>query len=313
MSWIDIYRAARSVRDPATSTDRLVLRSLVDFSDANGKAFPSVASLVEITGLGLRTVQAALRRLEDGGHITRGWAIGKRTDYMIHPQASVTPAMDAPPQDLHPGSICTPPPQDLPPTPAAFADRTTHITTQVTTHLKPLSSDDDGAKVKPDSIPYADIVSAYHEALPMLPRVAKLTDARRKAISVRWRDDKAHQSPDFWRRYFANVARSDFLTGRDGEWNACGFDNLLTVKIFTKACEGGYGIGHNAYDGTVNAAIIAQAQNRSTNGAGRRLTPTEQIFASIEQHRASGQHDAQDDLLAINYSDEEIIDAEIIG
>lgn len=64
-----------------------------------------------------------------------------------------------------------------------------------------------------DPVPYQQILDAYHELLPMLPRVAALTDKRKSAIRARW---KSGELPDIetWRTYFSDVRESDFLCGR---------------------------------------------------------------------------------------------------
>lgn len=64
-----------------------------------------------------------------------------------------------------------------------------------------------------DRVPYERIVDLYHEILPMLPRVAALTDKRKSHIRARW---KSGELPDLdtWRAYFTDVSRSDFLCGR---------------------------------------------------------------------------------------------------
>lgn len=62
--------------------------------------------------------------------------------------------------------------------------------------------------------PHDDIVALYHEVLPQLPKVRIWTDARRKLLASRWREDKKRQSLDWWRRLFGYVAKSDFLCGR---------------------------------------------------------------------------------------------------
>jgi hypothetical protein len=61
--------------------------------------------------------------------------------------------------------------------------------------------------------PYQLIVSAYHEALPMCPKVQKLTEARKASIRARWRQGEL---PDLatWKEFFAWVGESNFLTGR---------------------------------------------------------------------------------------------------
>lgn len=91
--------------------------------------------------------------------------------------------------------------------------------------------------------PLKRIVELYHELLPELPRVEKLTKARAGYIQQRWREDLP--SVDSWRAYFADVRNSKFLMGksqgRDGkppfradlEW-------LTRPGNFAKVAEGKY-------------------------------------------------------------------------
>lgn len=106
------------------------------------------------------------------------------------------------------------------------------------------SGDDDPAqKVDPpqtDPVPYPDIVAAYHEHLPTLPQVRKLSDTRRRKLRARWREDAERQSLDYWRDFFTYVAQSDFLTGRNGQWQGCDFEWLLEASNHLKVTEGKY-------------------------------------------------------------------------
>jgi len=91
--------------------------------------------------------------------------------------------------------------------------------------------------------PIKRIVELYHQLLPELPRVEKLTKVRTGYIQQRWREDLPHD--DAWRSYFADVRRSKFLMGmtqgRDGkppfradlEW-------LTRPGNFAKVAEGKY-------------------------------------------------------------------------
>lgn len=107
-----------------------------------------------------------------------------------------------------------------------------------------LSSSDDSLPAEPKpkapAIPYDDILAAYHEALPMLPAVRLLSDARRKKIKSRWHELAERQTPEYWRGFFAYAAKSDFLTGRNGKWTACNFDWLLEPSNHLKVAEGNY-------------------------------------------------------------------------
>jgi hypothetical protein len=69
-------------------------------------------------------------------------------------------------------------------------------------------------------IPVQEIVELYHQLLPMLPPVRKLTKAREGYIKQRWREGDL-PSIEVWEKYFGYVSQSKFLTGgiegRDGK------------------------------------------------------------------------------------------------
>ncbi len=91
--------------------------------------------------------------------------------------------------------------------------------------------------------PVVKIVELYHAALPLLPKVEKITKTRSGFIRSRWREDLP--SLDAWKNYFADVSASRFLTGRadakpghppfiaDLEW-------LCRPSNFAKVAEGKY-------------------------------------------------------------------------
>ena len=105
--------------------------------------------------------------------------------------------------------------------------------------------DENGSDESPtdNRCPVQQIVDLYHQALPNLPAVRKLTDTRRGYIRQRWREDMP--TLDNWRNFFAHVAQSNFLMGkepgRDGsppfiadlEW-------LTKPAYFAKIAEGKY-------------------------------------------------------------------------
>lgn len=62
--------------------------------------------------------------------------------------------------------------------------------------------------------PHEQIIALYHELLPQCPRVKSWNGHGRKQLALRWREDKARQSIDWWRDIFGKVAQSDFLMGR---------------------------------------------------------------------------------------------------
>jgi len=89
-------------------------------------------------------------------------------------------------------------------------------------------------------IPVKAILSAYHDKLPMLTAVRKMTDARKRKLKARWCEDVERQTVSYWEKFFAYAAQSDFLTGRDGRWTACDFEWLIEQGNHIKVLEGKY-------------------------------------------------------------------------
>lgn len=110
---IRLMCAAFDAEVPATQ--KLVLLALCDNANDQGQCFPSIALLQRKCSLAERSIQNAISWLEERGYLSRMFRTGRATIYVM------TPARDAPPQDMHPRITCTPPPQDMHPTPAAGA------------------------------------------------------------------------------------------------------------------------------------------------------------------------------------------------
>ena len=97
---------------------------------------------------------------------------------------------------------------------------------------------------KSEKIPYRQILEIYHDVLPELPKVQKLTTKRKGQIRARWISGDIDNLDD-WRDYFLLVKESNFLTGKvqpqnnrrpfraDLEW-------LTNETNFTKVWEGRY-------------------------------------------------------------------------
>jgi len=95
---------------------------------------------------------------------------------------------------------------------------------------------------KPASVPpcpHKDIVAIYHEVLPELRAVKVWNSTREKRLRARWREDKARQTLDWWRKYFESVRASDFLMGRKADWSG-DFDWLICPTNMAKVLEGRY-------------------------------------------------------------------------
>lgn len=111
------------------------------------------------------------------------------------------------------------------------------------------SADKPAPPGRPDC-PHQEIIGLYHELLPACREVVTWPEHRQKLLRTRWNEDPTRQSLDWWRRFFAYVAKSKFLNGRgpcapgrdpfvaDLEW-------LVRPMNFVKVIEGKY---HNEED-----------------------------------------------------------------
>ena len=83
---------------------------------------------------------------------------------------------------------------------------------------------------------YQSVIDCFNSVCKSLPKVQKLTDKRRKAIKNASKLLGEMSFDDL----FAKVEQSDFLTGRTGKWNGCGFDWILQPSNLTKIIECNY-------------------------------------------------------------------------
>ena len=67
---------------------------------------------------------------------------------------------------------------------------------------------------KQSDCPHKEIISLYHETLPMLLKVLDWTPARSQMLRTRWKENPDRQNLEWWRYYFGIVASSDFLQGK---------------------------------------------------------------------------------------------------
>jgi hypothetical protein len=120
---------------------------------------------------------------------------------------------------------------------------TVHVETAVSPDAAPVEFDSQVIPIK-DPVPYEKILSLYHELLPELATVAKLTTARKAHIRSRWKNDIT--SLESWRKYFQIVRESSFLMGRapPGQNRTkpfqADFDFLINETNAIKVCEGKY-------------------------------------------------------------------------
>lgn len=118
----------------------------------------------------------------------------------------------------------------------------------------PAPAGDQGADEPAKRVPQlamGELVNLYHRTLPMCPRVQVITGKREAAARARWRAWAAMEGWETreeclagWGAYFAKVAESKFLTGREHDRQrrpfVASFDWLMAESNFVKVYEGKY-------------------------------------------------------------------------
>lgn len=89
----------------------------------------------------------------------------------------------------------------------------------------------------PAPLDYKSIVATFNSTCHSLPKVRNITEQRKKAIK---RTAKQVEDAGGFSALFEKVEASDFLSGRNGGWNGCGFDWILKPANLTKILEGNY-------------------------------------------------------------------------
>lgn len=100
----------------------------------------------------------------------------------------------------------------------------------------PNNIDIDNKKNNIDDNIYGHVIELYHEHCPSLPKVVKLTEARKKSIRARL---KTYTENDL-AIAFDKAEESDFLKKGSGTWNGASFDWILNERNIVKILEGNY-------------------------------------------------------------------------
>jgi hypothetical protein len=198
-------------------SDKIVLLALADCANDEGHCWPSVASLVRKCSKSERTIQGCIKRLVEEGLLIRREVLGKGCNYTVLPQR---PAASAPRSDNAPAGNA--PPQPLPPTPAAAADKPSRT---INTEAKASSQ---------RVVDYYNSKAKKHG----WPQVRVLDASRKQQLRLR---TKQHGESGIIQAIDA-MCVSPFLRGegRDGKWRP-DFDFLLQPQSLRRLIEGFYG------------------------------------------------------------------------
>lgn len=239
---------------PGGGTELLALLALADWSDDDGRCWPSIASISKKTRLSRSQAQRVVHRLIETGYVAvtgneTGGPPGSTRQYLINLDM-LTGRVDATPTgraNATGRTGATGRTRAADGSHLATKTGSTHATQTVsepstTVNLiagKPLI---DGKAADP--CPHQEIINLYHELLPSGRHVRAWNETRKAKLRTRWREDTKRQNLDWWKKLFAYIARSDFLTGRTNSNGRAPFELdlewIVTPANFVKIIEGKY-------------------------------------------------------------------------
>lgn len=138
------------------------------------------------------------------------------------------------------------------------------------------------------------VVKLWNEVCTDLPKVMRLSDARRDKVKARlkeWGEGDREKMTDYARELFERIQASDFLTGRSGKWKGATFDWIFDSRNnWIKVMEGNYdnqrGSASRAPRGNnvLGVGEYMTADGRRTYGSGKAVIPQDAPPRPSERH-----------------------------
>jgi hypothetical protein len=235
-------------RSRHAGSDLLMLLAIADFSDDEGNAYPSVATLATKCRMKARNAQYVLRTLMDSGELEIRVNEGPRgtnlyrivfTNLGVQAGAGVQTFAGVQRSAQRGATQCATPPQRSAPEPSLNRQEPSS---------KTVSANTPGRL----ACPHEQIKALYSELCPELPAIKVWDTGRQTSLRARWnamakaKGWKSEAEGLAWfRKFFETVAASDFLMGRIAprpgyENKQFNIDFLTSTRGFTGVIEGKY-------------------------------------------------------------------------
>ena len=220
--------------------ERSVLLAIASYADANGRCWPSIATLMQDSGACHGAAIKAIQGLERKGVLIAERSHGRSTTYKINqehnPSTAWTSPQDTPVHCMDTSIETTPPVHGMDPTRPRHGHEQTIEHTKEHTVAEPATVEaptqfelSPPKETKPKSPPPGlMVVSLWNELLPD-NGVARL-DKRNIRILNRYAQTNPEQ---WWRDLFTCAQEHPYWSGR-GKWGAVPFARILSVEGFDK-------------------------------------------------------------------------------
>lgn len=234
---------------PGGGSELLALLALADWSDDEGRCYPSVAAIADKTRLSRSQAQRVVHNLIGAGFVSvegneNGGRPGSTRRYRINLQhmKAARGRTDAT------GSTYATGRTDAAEGSHGCAERgRTHATQTVSEPSKnrQLIADKPLVSSKAaDPCPHQAIIDLYHQTLPEGRQVRIWNDTRKAKLRARWKEDPKRQSLEWWGKFFGYIAESNFLTGKTASAGRAPFELdlewIVSPANFVKIVEGKY-------------------------------------------------------------------------
>lgn len=281
---MSFYLAGAAWRAKVAPTTKLVLLCLADTANDDGECWPSIQTICKKTGLSRRAVINHIETLCKEGFLTKTRRTkdnGEQTSNLLK-IVCMNPVGSE--QDA-PGGGAPRAPGSAPNAPGGVhhvhrggAPRAPEPIKEPIS-LEPIKEPKD---ISPDKgrIHYENIAGIFKHLCPSLPRLKKITPARKSAIRNLWEEYKEGYSDPgmLFSELFQKVEASDFLTGRSGRWDSCNFDWVLNPKNALKILEGTYKNTQQQAPQPLSKnsqahAVLDEMLREATNGMAQKRNP----------------------------------------
>ena len=281
---MSFYLAGAAWRAKVAPTTKLVLLCLADTANDDGECWPSLQTIANKTGLTRRAVINHVNILCRAGFLTKTNRYkdnGEQTSSLLKivamPMAGSEQGSPGGVNEIHRGGeqgslgvVNDVHPGSEPRSPEPIKEPIS---------LEPIKEPKD---ISPDKgrIHYENIAGIFKHLCPSLPRLKKITPARKSAIRNLWEEYKEGYSDPgmLFSELFQKVEASDFLTGRSGRWDSCNFDWVLNPKNALKILEGTYKNTQQQAPQPLSKnsqahAVLDEMLREATNGMAQKRNP----------------------------------------
>lgn len=234
---------------PGGGSELLALLALADWSDDEGRCYPSMAAIADKTRLSRSQAQRVVHTLIGSGFVSvegneSGGRPGSTRRYLINLQQIRTERG----RTHATGSAYATGRTDAAEGSHGCAERgRTHATLTISepsVNHQGIADEPPVSSKAADPCPHQAIIDLYHQTLPSGRQVRIWNDTRRAKLRARWKEDPKRQSVEWWGKFFGYIAESDFLTGKAASVNRPPFELdlewIVSPANFVKIVEGKY-------------------------------------------------------------------------